>query len=409
MDLKACGVIAEYNPFHQGHAYHLRQARIKSKAQVIVVAMSGNFVQRGEPAIFDKWTRAQVALNHGADLVLEIPTLGCVQSADYFARAGVDILQSANCCALAFGSEGAVADDFYQAAVESKELDAGIHHHLKESQTYKSHAYPMQYRQVVEEHFSSSQALQKVINQPNQLLGLAYTKAILSSKKEMEIIPIARKGAGHNQVELEDKSYASGTSLRKLLLADSGQINWQAISDQLPNDLQDGQPYYEEHYPVSWADFWPILQYILTIKSAEKLECIYQMEFGLIPRFQEAAQRSSTFEDFINQVKTKRWTRTRIQRVSLYCLLSVTQEQVKDYYNSLEKNVIQVLGFTPNGQKYLKRLHHESDATFVTNYAAQKEVLANQYRYDRVFQLANPQKIQEQNIKRIPIRQQSER
>ena len=112
--MEACGVIVEYNPFHNGHLYHLQQARAQSKAEVVVAVMSGNFLQRGEPAVIDKWKRAEAALANGADLVVELPFEWVVQSADYFAKGAVAILQSLKCTSLCFGTDSAVSID-YQA------------------------------------------------------------------------------------------------------------------------------------------------------------------------------------------------------------------------------------------------------------------------------------------------------
>ena len=193
--MKVCGIIAEYNPLHKGHHYQIEQIRKQTDADVIVVAMSGNFVQRGEPAIENKWHRAKMALENGADLILELPTLSSTQATDWFAAGGVGILHAAKCQEIAFGVEDTSID--YQVAFEEwNTLQTRIKEHVTDDEM-KSLTYANRLSLVAKENFGENSPLYRLMQQPNQQLGFAYVKEILSKNLPMKFLMIERKGNGH--------------------------------------------------------------------------------------------------------------------------------------------------------------------------------------------------------------------
>ena len=377
--MKACGIIAEYNPFHKGHHYQIEQIRKQTDADVIVVAMSGNFVQRGEPAIENKWHRAKMALENGADLILELPTLSSAQATDWFAAGGVGILHAAKCQKIAFGVEDIRID--YQIAFEEW---ITLQTRIKEDITndeMKSLTYASRLSLVAKENFGENSPLYRLMQQPNQQLGFAYVKEILSRNLPMEFITIERIGNGHLDEILLEGQFASGTALRKQLLK----------PERNPK-LYAQLPYLEEvssnEYRNNWEQYWLLLKYQLELSSVEELRTIYQMDEGMEYRFKKCLPQANSFDEFIQLLKNKRWTWARLQRLCLYVLLGITKEHVKQHFESIrEPKEVTVLGFNETGREYLKLLREEEEE-FITNYADSS--IETQKNFDNIYDIMNP-------------------
>ena len=377
--MKACGIIAEYNPFHKGHHYQIEQIRKQTDADVIVVAMSGNFVQRGEPAIENKWHRAKMALENGADLILELPTLSSTQATDWFAAGGVGILYAAKCQKIAFGVEDTSID--YQVAFEEwNTLQTRIKEHVTIDEM-KSLTYANRLSLISKESFGENSPLYRLMQQPNQQLGFAYVKEILSHNLPMEFMTIERMGNGHLDEKIQDEQFASGTALRKQLLKVDR-------THQLYSQL----PYLEEissnEYRNNWEQYWTLLKYQLERSSVDELRTIYQMDEGMEYRFKKCLPQANSFHEFIQLLKNKRWTWARLQRLCIYVLLGITNEQVTQYFGSIrEPKEVTVLGFNETGREYLKTLREE-ETEFITNYAHPS--LELQKKFDNIYDIMNP-------------------
>ena len=377
--MKACGIIAEYNPFHKGHHYQIEQIRKQTDADVIVVAMSGNFVQRGEPAIENKWHRAQMALENGADLIIELPTLSSTQATDWFAAGGVGILHAAKCSQIAFGVENTGID--YQVAFEEWNI---LQAQIKEQVTndeMKSLTYANRLSLIAKENFGENSPLYRLMQQPNQQLGFAYVKEILSRNIPMEYVTIERKGNGHLDTKIQDDQFASGTALRK-----------QLVKVERNHQLYAQLPYLEEvssnEYRNNWEQYWMLLKYQIERSSLEELRTIYQMDEGMEYRFKKCLPQANSFHEFIQLLKNKRWTWARLQRLCIYVLLGITNEQVTQYFGSIrEPKEVTVLGFTKIGREYLKTLREE-ETEFITNYAHPS--LELQKKFDNIYDIMNP-------------------
>ena len=377
--MKACGIIAEYNPFHKGHHYQIEQIRKETDADVIVVAMSGNFVQRGEPAIENKWHRAKMALENGADLILELPTLSSTQATDWFAAGGVGILHAAKCQEIAFGVEDIRID--YQVAFEEWNT---LQKQMKEYVTndeMKSLTYANRLSLIAKESFGENSPLYRLMQQPNQQLGFAYVKEILSRNLPMDYLTIERKGNGHLDAKIQDEQFASGTALRKQLLK----------PERNPK-LYAQLPYLEEvssnEYRNNWEQYWLLLKYQLERSSVEELRTIYQMDEGMEYRFKKCLPQANSFDEFIQLLKNKRWTWARLQRLCIYLLLGITKEHVKQHFESIrEPKEVTVLGFNETGREYLKFLREE-ETEFITNYADSS--IETQKNFDSIYDIMNP-------------------
>ena len=346
------GIIAEFNPFHNGHKYLLSQAE-----GVKIVAMSGNFVQRGEPAIVDKWTRAEMALRNGADLVLELPFLVAVQSADYFAQGAVDILECLSVDTLVFGTEE-VLDN------QQKMVDY-----------VQSLPDDLSYPQKTQKMWEKFAGVKFTGNTPNHILGLSYAKAC--ANKAIELLPIKRQGAGYHSQE-ENLKYASATALRDRL--------------NCPDFLEKFTPAHElliQSPKVTWSALYPLLRY--QIISHPDLTSFYQVNQELAVRLQEAVKSSYSVEELIEQVVTKRYTKARIRRILTYILVGARNDQLP--------SGIHILGFTQAGREHLKKMKGKTD--FISRIGQEPWDSLTQ-RADCIYQLGNAQ-LEEQNFGKIPI------
>lgn len=374
--MKACAIIAEYNPFHNGHVWHIQQAKQQTQADVMIAIMSGNFVQRGELAIVDKWQRAEVALKYGIDVVVELPTMSAVQSADFFASQAIKHVQGLQCTHLAFGVEQ-----------QNEELLQKIARILQE--VNHTTDYTLSYHDMVQHVIL--QQLGKEASQfmatPNNQLALAYVKAMLQQHVELELALVLREHAQHTELELAHQCIASGSAIRRALQQQ------QSIKAYVPRQMAD----YLVCQKGMLHHWWKTLKIIILTKSVQELRLVYQVEEGIEYRLKRAAQQASSYEDFLSQVLTKRFKRARIQRICLYILLNVTKLDMQTYLNQPIDSV-RVLGFTARGLAYLKTLQSlEWMTQFKKEHFPQWE---KQIQYDRVYNVLTANQY-EQNFRRV--------
>ncbi|EPH99528.1 hypothetical protein D920_01244 [Enterococcus faecalis 13-SD-W-01] len=384
-EMKSCGIIVEYNPFHNGHAYHAEMARKKTGAEVVIAVMSGNFLQRGEPAILDKWQRAGQALQNGVDIVVELPPEWAVQPADYFARGGIKLLEALNCDALCFGTEGSEQFDYEAFGTWALENDSFIQQeYQKIGETGQS--YPEKMTQIFQENWSGETI---DFSSPNQILALSYAKENAKIKQPMKLFPLHRKNADYHDQEIRHEHIASATAIRK------------AVSEQRPFKETVPLQTYEDllaNPRQTWEDYWPFLRYQLLASEKNELTDIYQMSEGIETRLKQAAARAENFEAFLDQVKTKRYTRTRLQRLACYVLLNITSQHIQEQQ---EKTYLNILGFTKAGQRFLKE---KKEAPILTRIGKKEANEANLLiKSDKLYAMPKKQ-IPEQNFGRIPLR-----
>ena len=380
--MKACGVIVEYNPFHNGHRYHLEQARCKSQADVIICAMSGNFLQRGEAAIIDKWQRANSALQNGADIVLELPFEWAVQSADYFVFCGVNMLAAIGCESLCFGTDS-------QEKMDYQHIGQFLHqNHQQLNQLF--HQMADEKLSYAENMIRVFQALEIDIpfdhKQPNHILGLSYAKANSQLLKPMTLLAIPRIESGYHEQKLGESRIASATAIRR------GIFRGEEIIPYVPSS---SLAYLTER-KVCLEDFFPYLKFRLLTMDLASLKQIYQMEEGLAVRMKKFIAKCESYESFVNQLKSKRYSQTRIQRLLLYCLLNVRKEEIR---NAWQTPSIRILGFTEKGQGYLNKVKKQVPYPLITRVGKIEATrLSLTIRSDEVYRLANSH-IQEQNFR----------
>lgn len=386
--MKSCGIIVEYNPFHNGHQYHANQARLLSGAEIVIAIMSGNFLQRGEPAILDKWIRTKEALQNGVDLVIELPFAYAVQAADYFAAGGIQLLQALNCDALCFGTDHQGTLSYEAFGQFMKDNQAQIDE-MYRSIKNNGQSYPQQMTAVLRQLYPT---FPLALSTPNQVLGMSYAKENARYEKPMKLFPLQRQQAGYHDLELYS-SIASATAIRKNVFSNKLDGLSQVLPIETLKDLK-AQPV------VSWENYWPLLQYKLLTSSFSELRQIYQMKEGIEYRLQAAAKAAPSFHAFLESAKTKRYTWTRLQRLSTYILANVTESEITNVWHS---SYLHVLGFNEIGQQFLKEKKKTATLPIITKIAKRDvKLLAVDLKGDQLYQLGNPA-IDKQSFGRVPI------
>ena len=357
------GIIAEFNPFHNGHKYLLDQVE-----GLKIIAMSGNFVQRGEPALVDKWTRAKMALENGADLVVELPFLVSVQSADYFADGAVSILSQLGVDKLTFGTEEMI--DYQQISQVYLEKSVQMREFLSTLPDYLT--YP-QKTQKMWEFFAD---VKFTGDTPNHILGLAYAKACAG--KKISLNPILRQGAGYHSGD-KNVAYASATSLR-LHRKDADFVDKFMPSAKLLRTSPQ----------VTWENYFNLLKY--QVLTNPDLSSVFQVNSEISSRISSAIKSVVTVEELVEKVATKRYTKARVRRILTYILVGAIENPLPQ--------AIHVLGFNEEGQKHLKYV--KKSVNTITRIGARPWDAMTQ-QADLVYQLGNTQ-IPDQTWGQVPLR-----
>jgi predicted nucleotidyltransferase len=342
--MKAVGLVVEYNPFHNGHQYHLHTSKNETNADVVIAVMSGSFLQRGEPALVSKWTRTEMALRGGADLVFELPYVYCTQHAEHFAYGAILLLEAAGCDTFCFGSEQGKIEPFlslYQLMKEKKaEYDQYVVKYISEGNSYPK-ASSLAFHELVSDVLDLPD-----LTKPNNILGFQYVKAALDHSFRIKPCTIRRIHSDYHDQELPDQPIASATSIRKALMR---QQDLESTSSYLPSESFLLLRSYGEFH--DWEKYWPLLKYKIMSSSTDELEAIYEAEEGIQYRMKENVLEASSFNEFVSKVKTKRYTWTRIQRLCVHILNHIKKEQMKSAMN--QNSYLRILGMTEKGRKYL--------------------------------------------------------
>lgn len=333
----AVGIIAEYNPFHAGHAYQIAEVK-KFCGEEIIAVMSGSFTQRGSPAILDKWTRARLAVLGGCDLVFELPFVSAVRSAQDFARGGIRLLESLGVVdTLAFGAEFADVERLNLAALAFKEkfFAERLHQLMSQGTSYAA---------AVTKILSEVTGLdEKILRQPNTILAIEYLRGL---PEKISPLIIERVGAAYDDLTLQEK-FSSASAIRAALYEDLPP--WEKISAQVSKETLVALR--AEKFPDENFLLRPILAKLLTSR-ADELKKIYSMTEGLEFRLLNAAA-AKNFYELITNLIGRRYTASRIRRLLLYFLLDVTAEDIAELDAA---TCARVLAFNERGRALLKKI-----------------------------------------------------
>lgn len=359
--MKIVGLITEYNPFHAGHLYHMQQARELTGADYCVVLMSGSFVQRGEPAIFDKYLRTKTALLAGADLVLEIPAAFSTASAHEFAAYGVALLSAIGVDAAVFGSECGQIEILKQAAYalnhESAEFQERLRKGLKAGLTYpQARAKALE----MEDTWAS------VLSSPNNILGIEYLRAAEDLHSPMEFYTISRKGSGYHEDTLADANFPSASAIRGIirnsLSKDKDLLD--ILASHLPAVTH---PAYTGAVPVFVDDFSELLN--AAVLQLQATFSIADLSPELAARLAKPPYFPLSFEERIQALKTRQLTYTRVSRALLHLVLGMREEDISRWKEEGYALYARILGFRRQSSPLLSCLHKKSSIPLITKMA----------------------------------------
>lgn len=384
--MKTIGIVSEYNPFHNGHKYHIQASKEACGADSVICIMSGSFVQRGEPAMLDKWSRAEMALHGGADLVLELPFIYACQPAEIFAYGAVKILDSLNSIEyLCFGSELGDTQQLQKMAGlladEPEYMSMKLKQYLTQGMTYPK-AAASALSDTLKQH-DGLDIPANITDTPNNVLGIEYIKSLILLRSSIKPLAIKRIVSGYNEAEIT-QPIASATAVRnEFSLSGMSDRLRQAVpleTYEIMNKLIcSGKSF------VSLGNFSDILLYKLRTASLEELAQIANIKEGIEYRIKKSADLSSDSEELINNIKTKRYTRTFIQRLLCHILLDVRQPDIEAAKRHANPVYVRVLGFNDHGKKILKKLKTHCGCPIITkaaNFSTDNDFLKRMFELD---------------------------
>jgi len=344
--MEIIGVIAEYNPFHNGHIYHIKKIKEQFKDSIIIAVISTSFTQRGEISILNKWDKTKLALTYGIDLVVELPFSFATQSADYFAQGALKILNDLKITKLIFGSESNNITKLIKIAnqqLQDQQLKTKLKDNLKKGQNYPT---------------ALAKATTNETLEPNDLLAISYIKEIIKNNYPIEPISIQRTNQYYSKTTKDHILSASG--IRNL------QKEKKDITPYVPKEVLD------KLYDI--PDLFPYLKYKI-LSEQENLTQYLGVTEGIEKRLLKQITNTHSYEEFITKIKTKRYTYNRLNRMLLHILTSYTKEKRKQ----IKLDYIRILGFNKNGQNYLKKIKKECPLPLITKY--QKDQPTMQFEY----------------------------
>jgi predicted nucleotidyltransferase len=365
--MKITGIIAEYNPFHNGHKYHIEKSKEITNSEFCIVVMSSNYVQRGEPAVINKWTRTKMALLNGADLVIELPVHFAPASAEFFAMASISILNSTgivdNVC---FGSElgniHELNDIASILAFEPKEFKSYLNTYLVNGLNF-----PTARTKALEEYYISNNKTlnNSIIQSPNNILGIEYLKSLKRLDSSITPYTITRKGSNYHD-ENSNTPFASATAIRKQLFKNDSieklelmlpSSSYKIITEEINN----------YKCPIFHNDIYNLLRYKLLVTPNNDLENICDVTEGIQNRIISCLEGTTSIKELVEKVSTKRFTNTKINRALLHILLNLKKDEFQAFINNGYCQYIKILGFNSKSKLLLKKLKDNSNLPIVSN------------------------------------------
>lgn len=394
--MKIGGIIAEYNPFHNGHKYHIEEFKEKSSCSHLVAVTSGNFVQRGGPAIVDKYTRAKMALDNGVDLVLEMPAYYATQTAEIFSRGAVMTLEALNCVdSFCFGSEHGEIDKLKEAAAISMgisgDYEVSLRKNIEEGMPFAV-AREMAVREYMDEVPSD------FFKGSNNILAIEYLRELIRLDSKMEPITIRRMSAGHNSRKVSG-DISSATAIRKVLNGLELRENVMNTKDKRDflrkiSIIENSVPktiYFElidmiskEMYPLDNEDFFSEIR-TCVIRNEGTLHNYFEVKEGLENSIRKTVVRVPRFDDVVAELRSKRYTSSKIRRCLFNILLGVKDRDMDIAKNLKQLPYVRVLALNDKGREILKKIKEVSDVDVVSSPAKAK--LTDSYIENPVYKM----------------------
>jgi len=369
--MKVAGIIAEYNPFHKGHKYHINKTLKITNSDYIVAVMSGHFTQRGTPAVCNKWARAEMALNNGADLIIELPLLFSLRSAEYFAQASMRLLNQLNIVdEVVFGSEHGQLNTLQNIAslllTENTYFDKRLKSYLKEGTVFPAARKKalLDLIKLNRKNCSwSQQNIFEILNGSNNILGIEYLKAKQKFNLDLTLKTIKRVGQKYYSDDRK-KEYISATAVRNAVYEEK----IDNIKEKIPPISYEilNQEIKENKIPISKEYLGIMLLTKIRRLSINELIEIQDINHDLAVRIKKAAEKSGNYRQLMASLNTRSFTKTRFQRVLLNILFDINKDIINNH-DYKGPSYIRVLGFTTRGEKLLSKLERYSDLPIIIN------------------------------------------
>ena len=372
--MKAVGIIAEYNPFHNGHLYQIQEIKKMFPEYPIIVVMSGNFTERGEPAIVNKWVRTKVALQNGVDLVVELPFPFATASADLFAKGAITILSALQVSHLVFGSESNDLNMLQKVAniqIDNEEFNQKVKEKLKTGISYPKALA-----------ITTKELTGYEVKNPNDVLGISYLKELILQQADITPVTIQRTNSYHSK-SLPKGTIASATSIRHALAKEMD------ITHYIPkNSLQNILIHKKE-------DYFPYLKYQI-YASWQILDTFHSVDKSLAKKIQMAIANVQTIDELIQKIKTKNYTYQRLSRTLFYILCGYHKEMAQQFQHP---TYIRTLGFTEKGKQYLHKIKKTVSLPIVSRYKEiENEMLTLESKVTNIYQINDKNPKQEYQI-----------
>lgn len=374
--MQIIGLIAEYNPFHNGHLYQINKIKEKYPDSIIIAVVSSSFTQRGDVSIIDKWTKTQIALDNNIDLVVELPFVYATQSSDIFAKGAIEILKRLNIDTLVFGTESTSLDQISTVAdleLYNPEYNNLVKQYLKEGINYPT---------------ATNKAILALngrkISTPNDLLALSYIKEIKKQNLHITPVNIVRTSIYHSLSS--EGNISSATAIRHKNLKNEKIDNLIPYS---PNLIK----------KISMNNYYLYLKYKILSEGIE-IKKYNTLEEGIENKITKEIINANTYEELITKIKTKRYTYNKISRMLLHILTNFTKEEAQN----IKIDYIRILGFNKNGQKYLNKIKKEVKLPLITGYQKNiSKTLDIELRVSKIYSLSNESNLIKKEYDKKPI------
>ena len=360
---KVLGIVGEYNPFHNGHLYHLEQSKKMTSSNYTVAIMGGNFTQRGSTSLIDKWSKAEAAIQNGIDLVIELPVLYTTSSAENFADGAIKILDSLKVV------------DYISFCAETSDVDIlnkfadVLYHEPRKYKILLSHelskgiSYPKARENALMIYLNDIRKCVNVLSSPNNILGIEYLKANLNLEKPLTVNIIQRMKAEHNDLNYQE-NFASGTAIRHSLYTNNS--NFSKLKQVVPDET------YFLLQEIHQTQDLPHLDYLFTnlisklrLAKLDELTKIYGIREGLEYKLLKTANEAINLQDFFQKLKSKRYHLTNLQRLTLYLLLNITKDLIQRF-DDTGALYARVLAFNDKGTELLKQMKKNASIPIIT-------------------------------------------
>ena len=378
--MTVCGIIAEYNPFHNGHFYHMEQSRQLSGADYIIVVLSGSFVQRGAPAFIDKYMRTRMALEAGADLVIELPALFSCASAEDFAGAGVSLLDQLGVTdCLCFGVEASDLESLSAAArllaQEPPEFSAALNRCLKEGLSFPK-AREIALKSCLAEKHSQTEYITDALSTPNNILALEYLKTLYRRRSSIRPVAVPRAGADYHS-QNPDEPLCSASAIRTYLMSAA------AAPLQIPPGMMPSHcarllaEHWQRTCPLLPDDFSPMLAYQLLAEQEPGCARYLDVSEELSRRILRHLPDYHSFTRWTELLKTKQYTYTRISRILCHILLQIPQDTADLCRDNGYMDYARILGFRKNSAPLLSAIKKNSSIPILTKVSDAESLLSS--------------------------------